>query len=133
MLEGRGQISRGQTIKQFGQPAFCSFEFEDAGMSSSGSRKEGGSANGAVLGKAVHEVHVLHCLTGRAFGDVVNCRHDDNPPGSGIKLHADVTAVAAAHMLGCREGSSRADADKGFIAVRAFVQRLNVLLADIAA
>src|SRR5262245_2018051 len=54
------------------------------------------------LGKAEHEVHVLHGLPGSALGKIVERRADDGAALDAIVGHPDEDHVAAAHMPGLR-------------------------------
>ena len=63
------------------------------------SRKKRCSLEAGALNESIHQVHVLDCLAGGTFDDVVYGGSDNNTASSLIKADADVTEVTASNML----------------------------------
>src|SRR5437870_246141 len=64
---------------------------------------------------ATNQIHTLHGLTGRAFGEVVDYRDDDEPVRALVEAGADVAEVGHLDVLGVRQRIG--DADEPFVPV----------------
>src|SRR5260221_359968 len=79
------------------------------------------------VGKAEHEIHVLHGLAGGALGKVVERRADDGAAFAPVVRHPDERHVGAAHMAGLRHFAERQDMHERLPRVRLQQDRMQIL------
>lgn len=80
-------------------------------------REAGNQLQAFALGKSEQQVHVLYCLTGSAFYEIVQCTHHNDASGTLVNDKVDVHVVAAFHPLGLGAAALIQYADKLLVCI----------------
>ncbi len=69
----------------------------------------------------VHHVHILDCLTGRAFEQIVEARDQDEAAGVGSELEAEIAEAGADDVLNLGQVAGGAESHQRAVAVEVAV------------
>lgn len=90
-LPAKAAVSSSKLLEKL--PAEKEKQQQGTFLSSSNSRKSRQMLKSAILSKAKHQIHILHCLPGRALNQIVQSRNDNKPRCSLINAKSNVAVV----------------------------------------
>ena len=91
-------------------------------------REAGNQLQAFALGKSEQQVHVLYCLTGSAFYEIVQCTHHNDASGTLVNDKVDVHVVAAFHPLGLGAAALIQYADKLLVCIIFIIDSLYLFI-----
>ena len=79
------------------------------------------------LGEGEHQVEILNRLTGCAFDEIVDCAHNDEPPGARIHPPRDFYYVGSGDVFGIGQFPAFQEAHERFVSVALAIATHNLL------
>ena len=74
---------------------------------------------------AAHQIHILDCLAGGTFNNIIDCGHDNDTACGSVYFKRNIAEIGPPYVLGSRKNVFIKQADERFCGVHLFVKFVN--------